>query len=102
MGVLQPILINLKKLLQNLCKQKFEWDENISGEFNGEWNDILSNLGNVRTIEILRNDLNHDEGYLPQRVEPHGFGDARQQRYGAWIYLKSIFNSGSAFCLCTW
>ena len=61
-SVLQPILINLKVSLQNLCKQKFEWDENISGEFNGEWDDILSNLGNVRTIEILRKVLQHDEG----------------------------------------
>ena len=93
-GVLQPILINLKVSFQNLCKQKFEWDENISGEFNGGWDDILSNLGNVRTIEILRKVLQHDEGYLPQRVELHGFGDASQQSYDAWIYLKSIFNGG--------
>ena len=96
MCVLQPILINLKKLLQNLCKQKFEWDENISGEFNGKWN-ILSNLGNVKTTETLRKVLNHDEGYLPQRVDLYGFGDVSQQRHGAWIYLKSVFNRASAF-----
>ena len=97
MGVLQPILISLKVLFQNLCKQKFEWDENISGEFNGEWDDILSNLGNVRTIEILKKVLKHDEGYLSQRVELHGFSDASQQSYVAYIYLKSIFNNGKVF-----
>ena len=54
-------------------------------------------MGSVRAIEILRKVLNHDEGYLPQRVDLHGFGDVSQQRHGAWIYLKSIFNRASAF-----
>ena len=44
LGILQPILISLKVLFQNLCKQKFEWDEIISDEFKSEWDGILSYL----------------------------------------------------------
>ena len=33
LGILQPILTSLKVLFQNLRKQKFEWDEDISDEF---------------------------------------------------------------------
>ena len=42
LGTLHPILISLKVLYQNLCKQKCEWDESISDEFKSEWDNILS------------------------------------------------------------
>ena len=44
-------------------------------EFKSEWDDILSYLGNVRTIEIPTKVLNHDKGVTPQRVELHEFSD---------------------------
>ena len=56
--------------------------------------DILSYLGNVRTIEIPRKVLNHDEGDPPQRFELHGFSDASQRSYGVVIYFKSISKGG--------
>ena len=90
LGALQPILISLKALFQNLCKQKFESEESILDEFKSKWGDISSYLGNVRTIEIPRKVLNHFEGEPPQRVALHGFSNASQYRYGACIYLKSI------------
>ena len=96
LGIILPILIRLK-LFQNLCKQKIEWDESISNEFKSQWDDVLSYLGNVKTIEIPRKVLNHDEGDPPQWVELHGFSDANQESYGACIYLKSIFKSGKVF-----
>ena len=85
LGILQLILISLKVLFQNLCKQKFDWDESISDEFKSEW-DILSYLGNARTTEIPRKPRDP-----PQRFELHGFCDASQQSYSVCIYLKSIF-----------
>ena len=75
LGILQPILTSLKILFQNLCKQKFEWDERILDEFKREWDDILSYLGNVSTIEIPRKVLNHDKGDTPQKVELREFSD---------------------------
>ena len=76
LGILQPILTSLKILFQNLCKQKFEWDERILDEFKSELDDILSYLGNVRTTEIPRKVLNHDKEDTPQRVELREFSDA--------------------------
>ena len=31
-GILQPLVINLKILFQKVCKEKFDWDEEISEE----------------------------------------------------------------------
>ena len=35
-GILQPLVINLKILVQKVCKQKFYWDEVISEELQEE------------------------------------------------------------------
>lgn len=94
MGILKPILISSKVLFQNLCNKKFEWYECISDEFKSEWNDVLSYFGNVWTIGIPRIVLNRHEGHPPQKADLHGFSDSSQQNYGAYIYLKSIFNGG--------
>ena len=31
-GILQPLVINLKILFQKVCKEKFDWDEETSEE----------------------------------------------------------------------
>ena len=31
-GILQPLVINLKNFFQKVCKEKFDWDEEISEE----------------------------------------------------------------------
>ena len=36
-GFLQPILINLKRLFQEICKQKFSWDELLPDDFKIVW-----------------------------------------------------------------
>ena len=35
-GILQPLVINLKILFQKVCKEKFDWDEIISEELKEE------------------------------------------------------------------
>ena len=35
-GILQPLVINLKILVQKVCKEKFYWDEVISEELQEE------------------------------------------------------------------
>ena len=35
-GILQPLVIDLKILLQKVCKEKFDWDQFISEELQQE------------------------------------------------------------------
>ena len=41
-GILQPLVINLKILFQKVCEEKFDWDEVISEELQKEWK-IMTN-----------------------------------------------------------
>ena len=43
-GLLQPILINLKRLFQEICKQKLSWDELLPDDFRNEFEKIMLSL----------------------------------------------------------
>ena len=49
-GFLQPILIKLKVLFQQICKNKFNWDEEISSDLKKNWERILNNLETIEKI----------------------------------------------------
>ena len=40
-GLLQPILINLKRLFQEICKQKLSWNELLPDDFRNEFEKIM-------------------------------------------------------------
>ena len=91
LGLIQPIIVTLKILMQNICKLKLDWDEKLPQDILKQWNLALSNLQRMSTLSINRRIEN--DGTIVKR-ELHGFCDASLQGYGACIYLKSIHSSG--------
>ncbi|XP_055858724.1 uncharacterized protein LOC129921088 [Episyrphus balteatus] len=91
MGLLSPIIIRAKILLQQLWIEKFDWDENISPNLEIEWRQFMTDLNSIQNLPIpryvfLENNI---------RFQIHGFADASIKGYGCCIYLRSIDNSGS-------
>ena len=54
MGLIQPIIIGLKTLMQNICKEKLDWDDILSHNFLEDWHDCLTKLEKVGSIETHR------------------------------------------------
>ena len=54
MGLIQPIIIGLKTLMQNICKEKLDWDDILSHKFLEDWHDCLTKLEKVGSIETHR------------------------------------------------
>ena len=54
MGLIQPIIIGLKILMQNICKEKLDWDDILSHKFLEDWHDCLTKLEKVGSIETHR------------------------------------------------
>lgn len=92
-GLIQPIIISLKILMQRICKQKLNWDETLPDELSKEWNFILDSLESIGTLSVNRR-LESLNDIVVSR-ELHGFCDASKQGYGAAIYNKSIYESGN-------
>ena len=92
-GLLQPILINnLKRLFQEICKQKLSWDELLPDDFRNEFKKIMLSLQDMEKISITRNVLPKTNCQL--EIELHGFNDASLQSYGACVYIRAVSKSG--------
>ena len=88
LGLLSPVTVRAKILLQDLWKQKIGWDEPVSLELQNVWNDLVKDLEAATDIEI-------DRQYLPSELinnehyELHVFVDASLSAYGAVAYISN-------------
>lgn len=90
LGLLGPLTIQAKVILQKLWKEDVGWDESISTELYTLWSQFTRQLDQVKFIHIPR----HIFLEYFTNVQLHGFCDASEQAYGACIYARSENNKG--------
>ena len=49
----------------------------------------------MSTLKVSRKIVSLDDVAQLEKLELHGFSDASLQNYGVYIYLRSIFKSGT-------
>ena len=52
-GLIQPIIIGLDILMQNICKETLDWDDMLSQKLLEDWHDCLTKLEKMGSIETL-------------------------------------------------
>lgn len=94
LGLVSPVIVNAKLLIQALWEQKLGWDDVIPQNLQTSWYELRDSLHCLNTIRIpryaiLKNSI---------RIELHGFCDSSERAYGACIYLRSFdsFNNLSS------
>ncbi|XP_055605504.1 uncharacterized protein LOC129753684 [Uranotaenia lowii] len=83
LGLLSPIIINGKLLMQELWESKLDWDQPLPKELEDKWNWFKKQIYEINHISIPR--------HVPSAgvlVELHGFSDAAKPGYGAAIYVR--------------
>ncbi|KAL9982123.1 hypothetical protein ACROYT_G010928 [Oculina patagonica] len=93
LGMVSPIVLPAKKLLQDLCKQKLGWDEEISDEESQRWQTWLSDLPLLSRVALPRCLKSTDFGRI-NTVELHHFADASQIAYGTVSYVRLVNEEG--------
>lgn len=86
LGFLAPITILSKIMMQEIWKERTEWDELVSDGIKGKWRKMEEQLEIIGKIRIGRWS-NYEKG---DRVELHGFSDASERAYAAVVYLKTL------------
>ncbi|XP_076660340.1 uncharacterized protein LOC143363667, partial [Halictus rubicundus] len=89
LGLLAPIIIRAKMIMQELWASKLNWDESVSEELHTKWVNYCRDLTYIKTIKITRRVVISDY----QSLQLHGFCDASEQAYGACIYMRSKTNN---------
>ena len=89
-GVIQPIIVNLKLIFQEICriKPKLNWDDLVPDELKVLWENSIEFMSKVGKIELPRKIIDFSS---PMKcIELHGFSDASLKGYGACVYIRSV------------
>ena len=91
LGLISPIVMKAKILLQRLCKRKMEWDQPLDGGELKEWVDWKQQMRHVGRLEFPRCIRN---SATANGLQLHIFADASEVGYGAVAYVRVKANEG--------
>ncbi|XP_030585787.1 uncharacterized protein LOC115780631 isoform X1 [Archocentrus centrarchus] len=93
LDLLAPFVLLGKQILQQMCRDKTDWDAPFSSELKPRWESWLSDLKKLADVKINRCYLPKDFRAV-QKYELHYFSDASVPGYGVCTYLRAISVSG--------
>ncbi|XP_043286900.1 uncharacterized protein [Venturia canescens] len=82
LGLLSPVLINAKCMMQQIWQFQTSWDETLPQQFQDNWEEYSSALAKINDVHIPRN---INPGNSNRRFDLIGFGDASEKAYGAYL-----------------
>ena len=89
LGLVAPLLLTGKKIMQEICRDNKSWDEPISDDVRAKWEMWKSDLLNLSEISIPRCYKPDNFGSLTT-VQLHHFCDASLAGYGQCSYLRMM------------
>ncbi|XP_018363954.1 PREDICTED: uncharacterized protein LOC108761740 [Trachymyrmex cornetzi] len=92
LGLVGPILITGKLIMQQIWKQEINWDQELPPEFKVAWKNYYESLLSLNKLKIPRN-INPIN--CESKVDLYGFGDVSERAFGACIYSVSTDNQGN-------
>ena len=87
LGILSPVTIRAKLLMQELWQQSVDWDEPLDQQMRDKWREIVTDLQNATAITITRRYFPCDTEDDKHTAHLHIFADASMKAYGAVIYI---------------
>lgn len=94
LGLLGPIFVIAKLIIQELWQLEIHWDESILPDIDFRWRKLKSQLFMINKIKILRC-VKYSAN--PQCIQLHGFADVSQKAYGACVYIRTQIENNE-FC----
>ncbi|XP_055589816.1 uncharacterized protein LOC129741997 [Uranotaenia lowii] len=85
-GLIQPVIITAKILMQDLWTHNISWDDEVPDRSLQQWRIFEASLTELKSIEIQRMTIPSQTIVL----DLHGFSDASEKAYGCVIYMHSI------------
>ena len=95
-GLINPVTVKGKMLMQKLWAQKFDWDTKIESEsILEEWESFSSNLPLLSRLQIPRfYFLNKSI----RKIKIHGFADASLLAYGVCVFFRTVYSNNTVSC----
>jgi len=91
LGLISPVIIRFKILMQKLWQVRLDWDATLPVEIEGEWRKCRADLIHLNSLKITRSLIGNGD---IADIQLHGFADASLAAYGACLYLRVKHNNG--------
>ncbi|XP_076384172.1 uncharacterized protein LOC143262191 [Megalopta genalis] len=89
LGLLGPVTIHAKIIMQQLWQLKIDWDESLPANIHTEWTEYERSLQELNQIEFGR----HVSLRNAERLEIHGFSDIQGKTdISSWRHIRSKDN----------
>ncbi|KAK3724592.1 hypothetical protein QZH41_006356 [Actinostola sp. cb2023] len=87
LGVVAPVILVSKQILQDLCRQNIDWDEPVPDDIAQRWEKWRAELPLLEKVKIPR--CVKPQGFgTPVKTEIHSFSDASDNGLGQVSYLR--------------
>ena len=96
-GYVAPVTLRGKRILQQMCRDKLDWDSPVPETLRPEWEKWRLEVLGLEKIQIQRCFKPKDFGVV-SAVELHHFSDASQDGYGQCSYLRLVNENNKAHC----
>ena len=97
LGFLAPVLLEGKLILQEMCRDKLDWDSHLPERLRSRWERWRNSLFKLEELQIQRCFKPRDFGKVV-RFEIHHFSDASSLGYGQCSYLRVINDQNEVHC----
>ncbi|XP_063967807.1 uncharacterized protein LOC135157132 [Lytechinus pictus] len=97
LGLLAPIILPAKLILQELCRTSAEWDDPLSDALKAKWEQWKTDILQLQYISIDRCYKPKDFGET-RDVQLHHFSDASNAGYGQCTYLRLTNQEDKVHC----
>lgn len=89
LGLISPVTLQAKAMVQRLCRLKIGWDDEIPEDLKQEWQSWQKTLSFIENISLRRCFIpNHFEDI--KSIQLHIFSDGSEMGYGACAYLRVV------------
>ena len=97
-GVVAPLILEGRLIMQDLCRLQINWDNCIAGVFKKRVEIWINKVIDSRSTRVRRCIKPvHADNIL--YLQLHYFSDASQLAYGAVSYLRIVDRTGNKFCV---
>lgn len=86
LGLISPVKICFKILMQKLWQVRVDWDATLPIEIEDEWRKCRANLIHLNSLKITRSLVVGNSDIAD--IQLHGFADASLAAYGACLYFR--------------
>ena len=97
LGLLSPVILPVKVILQELCRLKLGWDDTIPDEYRSAWLRSLEDVPKLSQLSIPRC-YKPSDFEVSKSSELHNFSDASESGYGSVSYLRQESHDERIHC----